>query len=963
MQVFNSIKSKIIILAVAAVVLTVGVFLVALYVAMQDIGKMQAREISSLENLSGQIHEELVSDAQGDASQITEDAYQLCLAIHNQILIKVTDSLQVAHYLMEQMGGLRAGFGTVSWQAVNQFDHADTRDIELPPLNIGNTWTGQVQSTAEDVPLVDQVQELVGGTCTVFQRMNEDGDMLRVATNVIGNDGLRAIGTFIPALNLDGTPNTVVSTVLEGNTYYGRAYVVNAWYLTAYEPFYGPDGEVAGMLYVGIRQDNIKSLRKAIMNITVGKSGYAFVVGVKGDERGDYIVSNNGERDGENIWDAQDSDGHYFMHEMIETAESKPSGEVSFIRYSWKNPGETEPRKKISAFTYFAPWEWVIGAGTYEDDYLDAIEKTEETIAKVRSSVENTQHSLRNSLLLLVLVGIAILLLTSLGAAFLSMRITKPLATVSGKMREVALQRDLTVELPVDRKDETGRVAASFNELLESLHDTLRLVDGSMNTLGRTVEMVQYDSTFISEQSDAMSSQAVSAASATEQLSVNVKEVSATIEEIATTVTTVAASAEQMSAGVSEVEGSVSQTAQQLAGVSESASEMSNSVSAVATSIEEMSASLLEVSQNTARAARIAGDAANQAESTSEVVNTLGASARDIGMVIDVIKGIAAQTNLLALNATIEAATAGEAGKGFAVVANEVKELAKQTAAATEEIRGKIEGMQGNTEQAVNAIVHIQDIIAELNDINNTTATAVEEQTTTVHEISRNVSGTAQRAGEVSSSVEHMSQEMNSATRQLRESSTVVSQISRSVEEVAAGANAGSRSLSEIALASNEVAQNVTSVKDLAHMTAASSTKINYLVSLMVELASSLRHQVDNFTISSPPFAIAEIKTQHMAFLAKLAVTDSADLQVRSSDLQSSAETGFGKWLQSEESVHLRDKPGFERLQPSHEKLQQLIKDYVVLQEQGKAGEAEHMMMEMETARREFFAALDEVYV
>jgi methyl-accepting chemotaxis protein len=127
--------------------------------------------------------------------------------------------------------------------------------------------------------VVDDVKELVGGTATIFQRMNRQGNILRVATNVEKLDNTRAIGTYIPAVNPDGIPNPVVSTVMQGKTYRGIAYVVNAWYITAYEPIFDGQGEIVGVLYVGVKQENVESLRQAILKTQVGETGYVYAFG------------------------------------------------------------------------------------------------------------------------------------------------------------------------------------------------------------------------------------------------------------------------------------------------------------------------------------------------------------------------------------------------------------------------------------------------------------------------------------------------------------------------------------------------------------------------------------------------------------------------------------------------------------------------------------------------------------
>lgn len=199
------------------------------------------------------------------------------------------------------------------------------------------------------------------------------------------------------------------------------------------------------------------------------------------------------------------------------------------------------------------------------------------------------------------------------------------------------------------------------------------------------------------------------------------------------------ASAEELTAVSQQMSGNAEETAVQANVVANASDDVSKRVAIVAASAEEMQASIREISKAANESASVARNAVGAADSANSTVQRLGESSLGIGKVIKVITSIAQQTNLLALNATIEAARAGEAGKGFAVVANEVKELAKETARATEEIGQKIEAIQNDTRSAVAAIAQISNIIKEINDISNNIAAAVEEQTVTTNEISRNV--------------------------------------------------------------------------------------------------------------------------------------------------------------------------------------------------------------------------------
>ncbi len=214
-----------------------------------------------------------------------------------------------------------------------------------------------------------------------------------------------------------------------------------------------------------------------------------------------------------------------------------------------------------------------------------------------------------------------------------------------------------------------------------------------------------------------------------------------------------ASSSEELTAVSQQMGSNAQETSAQANVVSAASEQVSRNVQTVATGTEEMSASIKEIAKNANEAAKVANAAVKVAETTNNTIAKLGESSAEIGKVIKVITSIAQQTNLLALNATIEAARAGEAGKGFAVVANEVKELAKETAKATEDIGQKIDAIQADTKGAVEAIGQISQIIDQINDISNTIASAVEEQTATTNEMTRNVSEAAKGSTEIAQNI------------------------------------------------------------------------------------------------------------------------------------------------------------------------------------------------------------------
>jgi methyl-accepting chemotaxis protein len=240
-----------------------------------------------------------------------------------------------------------------------------------------------------------------------------------------------------------------------------------------------------------------------------------------------------------------------------------------------------------------------------------------------------------------------------------------------------------------------------------------------------------------------------------------------------------ASSSEELTAVSQQMSSNSEETATQSNVVAAASEQVSRNVATVATSAEEMSASAKEIAKNATEAAKVATEAVKVAADTNKTVAKLGESSIEIGKVIKVITSIAQQTNLLALNATIEAARAGEAGKGFAVVANEVKELAKQTATATEDISGKIEAIQNDTKAAVTAIDQIGKIINQINDIQNTIASAVEEQTATTNEIARNANEAAKGSTEISKNIANVSEAAKNTTQGANNTLTAATELAK----------------------------------------------------------------------------------------------------------------------------------------------------------------------------------------
>ncbi len=256
------------------------------------------------------------------------------------------------------------------------------------------------------------------------------------------------------------------------------------------------------------------------------------------------------------------------------------------------------------------------------------------------------------------------------------------------------------------------------------------------------------------------------------------------VEQVAVSASAVASSSEELSASGEAVASGAREASAQAGVVAAAAEQVSRNVQTVAAGSEQMGASIREIAVSANEAARVASQAVGVVESTNSSVAALGSSSVQIGNVVKVITSIAEQTNLLALNATIEAARAGEAGKGFAVVAGEVKELARETARATEDIAQRVEAIQADTQGAVVAMGQIAAIIASINDYQLTIASAVEEQTATTQEMSRNVTQAATGSGEIAANITGVASASASTTEAVTQSRAAIDELSQMAAEL-----------------------------------------------------------------------------------------------------------------------------------------------------------------------------------
>jgi len=403
-----------------------------------------------------------------DLNHVMRDFYSLCKTANDFTQQYVNHSLNIAREKLYQKGQINLSAKKVKWEAENQLTSKNI-SLYLPKMNYGNRWLGKNLTLNKYSPVVDDVKKLLGATCTIFQRMNEEGDMLRIVTNVEKLDKSRAIGTYIPATNPDGIQNEVVATVMKGETFRGRAFVVNDWYLTAYEPIYNSNKKIIGMLYVGVKQESAESFRESILQTKIGKTGYLFAIGGTGEHRGEYLISKNGEKDGESVLDQKGASGEFIFQKLTNDALTLKNGTINQLVY--KN---TSNQKIIMMYTYYKPWDWVIGANAFEEDFREAKEKVDSVISDL--------------VLKTIWIGLIILILVTILALYLSARIAKPLKQITESVQILAAG-DLSKKINYSENDEVGMLAKKYNEMSTEIHqqrEQLKASNGELEEANRT---------------------------------------------------------------------------------------------------------------------------------------------------------------------------------------------------------------------------------------------------------------------------------------------------------------------------------------------------------------------------------------------------------------------------------------------------------------------------------------------
>lgn len=723
-----TLRRKIITLACIAAVVPVIVMLAITSMLENKLEQTVATEVKSL------ITEHV--------SQVALDAYEECRNTDRVINTDTNRALKGSLGYLRSFGSFDLSKSKVK-RVTSITEVGNSTTLNLPEMSFGGQVVSMVKDPEKESFPVDGVREMTGAQCTVFQRINPEGDMLAVASTELDAKGARKVGYIKRAFGSDGKSRKAIMDVLSGDNSSERGDGEYGTRLILYAPLKDNYGYISGMIGVYLNLNIVEDLLKGILKTSVGKSGYIWLIGTRGAYKNKYIFLPSSGKGDSNLDSAE---GTELVKSFVSSARDAGAGKLTSIKYEWADTKNGPKRDKYALYSYFKPWGWVIGAGVYMDDYQGVSQK-----------LTGTMDNLTD---LLILSGVIILILV-LGVSFyMSGLIANPIshmANIAAMIASGDIHEASKSIMEVEQICHNARRTANHSEDKAALDETGRLF--------LTIKEMAYNLDSLVGQVQRSGIQVTTSAT----------EIAASARQLDETVNTQAVATNQISATSLEI----SANAGELAGTMDKVHRSAKGAADLAEEGKDGLRSMI----------RIMDDLSSATDTIIEKLASINTQAISIVYIVTTITKVADRTNLLSLNAAIEAEKAGKYGQGFSVVADEIRRLADQTSVAALEIENMISSMREAVDSGVmeidrfaKEVHHGAEKAAKLGKKLDGIMQSVTELNPRIQSVNEGMNAQAEGAQQISQSMTQLSDSASQTSDSLGEFNRATSQLNEAVQ-------------------------------------------------------------------------------------------------------------------------------------------------------------------------------------